>query len=138
MAQKAAVANGVPKQRAGILVDEQFGADILRDAAGEGLVTACPAEKSGQDEFDFEYGSALRKSPRAVQPDLLQGACALQHRGQQGPETGAKPSACESYRITFTRVGAATCSNCSCPPNRASFSATAATGRPTTSSSARP
>jgi myo-inositol catabolism protein IolC len=44
---KAAVANGVPKDKAGILVDEQFGAAVL---------TACPAEKSGQDEFDFEYG----------------------------------------------------------------------------------
>jgi 5-dehydro-2-deoxygluconokinase len=37
-------------------VDEQYGADILRDAAQHGYVTACPAEKSGQDEFDFEYG----------------------------------------------------------------------------------
>ena len=54
---KAAVADGVPKDRAGILVDEQFGADILRDARKEGLITACPAEKSGQDEFQFEYGS---------------------------------------------------------------------------------
>jgi myo-inositol catabolism protein IolC len=56
-AVRAAIADGVPKQRAGILVDEQFGADILRDAAREGLITACPAEKSGQEEFDFEYGS---------------------------------------------------------------------------------
>src|ERR1700682_4813046 len=54
---KAAVAGGVPKDRAGILVDEQFGAAILRDAAKEGYYTACPAEKSGQDEFDFEYGA---------------------------------------------------------------------------------
>ena len=53
---KAAVAGGVPKERAGILVDEQFGAAILRDAARQGYITACPAEKSGQDEFDFEYG----------------------------------------------------------------------------------
>jgi len=53
---KAAVAGGVPKQRAGILVDEQFGAAILRDARKQGFITACPAEKSGQDEFDFEYG----------------------------------------------------------------------------------
>ena len=53
---RAGVADGVPKDRAGILVDEQFGADILRDARKEGLVTACPAEKSGQDEFQFEYG----------------------------------------------------------------------------------
>jgi myo-inositol catabolism protein IolC len=53
---KAAVAGGVPKHRAGILVDEQFGAGILRDARKQGFITACPAEKSGQDEFDFEYG----------------------------------------------------------------------------------
>src|ERR1700675_3419150 len=60
--------DGVPKQRAGILVDEQFGADILRDAAGEGLITACPAEKSGQDEFDFEYGSDFAKYIEAFHP----------------------------------------------------------------------
>jgi myo-inositol catabolism protein IolC len=53
---KAAVAGGVRKDRAGILVDEQFGAAILRDARQQGFITACPAEKSGQDEFDFEYG----------------------------------------------------------------------------------
>jgi myo-inositol catabolism protein IolC len=53
---KAAAAGGVPKDRAGILVDEEFGAAILRDARKQGFITACPAEKSGQDEFDFEYG----------------------------------------------------------------------------------
>lgn len=53
---KAAVAGGVPKEYAAILVDEQFGAAILRDAAADGFHTACPAEKSGQDEFDFQYG----------------------------------------------------------------------------------
>jgi myo-inositol catabolism protein IolC len=53
---KAAIAAGVAKERAGILVDEQFGAAILKDAAKHGYVTAAPAEKSGQDEFDFEYG----------------------------------------------------------------------------------
>ena len=53
---KAALAGGVEKASAGILVDEQFGAAILRDAAHHGYVTAAPAEKSGQKEFDFEYG----------------------------------------------------------------------------------
>jgi myo-inositol catabolism protein IolC len=52
----AALSAGVPKGKAGLLVDEQFGSAILRDAAAEDIVTACPAEKSGQDEFDFEYG----------------------------------------------------------------------------------
>src|SRR5690348_4145133 len=58
---KEAVNGGVPKDAAGILVDEQFGAAILRDAHQRGYVTAAPAEKSGQDEFDFEYGADFGK-----------------------------------------------------------------------------
>jgi 5-dehydro-2-deoxygluconokinase len=54
---KAAVAAGVPRETAGILVDEEFGTAILRDASAQGYITACPAEKSGQHEFDFEYGA---------------------------------------------------------------------------------
>jgi hypothetical protein len=65
---KAAVAAGVPKDRAGILVDEQFGAAVLRDAAAQGYLTACPAEKSGQEEFDFEYGEDFAKHIEAFHP----------------------------------------------------------------------
>jgi len=61
-------AAGVPKEKAGILVDEQFGAAILRDAAAQGYVTACPAEKSGQEEFDFEYGEDFAKHIEAFHP----------------------------------------------------------------------
>ena len=65
---KAAVAAGVPKQKAGILVDEQFGAAILRQAKADGFPIACPAEKSGQDEFDFEYGEDFAAHIEAFQP----------------------------------------------------------------------
>ena len=65
---KQAVRSGVPKQKAGILVDEQFGAAILRDAIAEGYSTCCPAEKSGQDEFDFEYGEDFGKHIEAFHP----------------------------------------------------------------------
>lgn len=65
---KAAVEAGVPKEKAGILVDEQFGASILRDAAAQGYAIACPAEKSGQDEFDFEYGEDFAKHIEAFHP----------------------------------------------------------------------
>jgi 5-dehydro-2-deoxygluconokinase len=65
---KAAVAAGVPKQKAGVLVDEQFGTAVLRDAKSQGYITACPAEKSGQDEFDFEYGDDFGKHIEAFQP----------------------------------------------------------------------
>src|SRR5260370_19453823 len=53
---RAALETGVPERKAGILVDEQFGSAILQSAGTHGYTTACPAEKSGQDEFDFEYG----------------------------------------------------------------------------------
>ena len=65
---KAALAAGVPKQKAAILVDEQFGAAILRDARMQGFTTACPVEKSGQDEFDFEYGEDFPRHIEAFQP----------------------------------------------------------------------
>lgn len=65
---KAAVSAGVPKEKTGILVDEQFGAAILHHAAAQGYITACPAEKSGQDEFDFEYGEDFAKHIEAFRP----------------------------------------------------------------------
>ncbi len=54
-----ALGEGVPREEAGILVDEQFGADIVRKAKADGLTFAMPTEKSGQEEFDFEYGDAF-------------------------------------------------------------------------------
>ncbi|HEV3235667.1 MAG TPA: DUF2090 domain-containing protein [Gemmataceae bacterium] len=65
---KAALAGGVPKEEAGILVDEQFGSAILHDAVKHGYSTSCPAEKSGQDEFDFEYGEDFAKHIEAFNP----------------------------------------------------------------------
>jgi myo-inositol catabolism protein IolC len=52
----AALAGDDGKDKAGILVDAHFGADILRDAKNSRIITCVPAEKSGQDEFDFEFG----------------------------------------------------------------------------------
>ena len=65
---ETAVKAGVPKDKAGILVDEKFGAAILRGAQRSGFITCCPAEKSGQDEFDFEYGADFSGHIEAFQP----------------------------------------------------------------------
>ena len=43
-------------------------AAILRDAAAKGFITSCPAEKSGQDEFDFEYGPDFARHIEEFQP----------------------------------------------------------------------
>ncbi len=65
---KAALSKGVPREVAGILVDEQFGADVLRDARAEGIITCAPVEKSGQEELQFEYGQQWRAHIAAVDP----------------------------------------------------------------------
>ncbi|MHB8671608.1 MAG: 2-deoxy-5-keto-D-gluconate 6-phosphate aldolase domain-containing protein [Acidimicrobiales bacterium] len=56
---RQALADGVSPDVAGVLVDEQFGSGVARSAKSEGLVLAMPVEKSGQDEFDFDYGDAF-------------------------------------------------------------------------------
>lgn len=57
---KKAVDKGVSKRTGGLLVDEEFGAGILREAKTCGYVFAMPVEKSGQEEFDFQYGDRYR------------------------------------------------------------------------------
>ncbi len=64
----AAVQDGVPEKKAGILVDEKFGSAILRDAAAQGHTFACSVEKSGQEEFDFEYGEDFATHIEAFRP----------------------------------------------------------------------
>lgn len=68
---KAALNKGVPKEIAGLLVDEEFGADVLREARKSGLIFAMPLEKSGQDEFDFEYGEDYPLHIEEFDPTLV-------------------------------------------------------------------
>lgn len=51
-----AVRLGAHAGATGVLVDEQFGSDVPERAREHHLALAMPVEKSGQDEFDFEYG----------------------------------------------------------------------------------
>jgi myo-inositol catabolism protein IolC len=65
-----AVDRGVEAGAAGVLVDEQFGSDIPRRAREHGLKLAMPVEKSGQDEFDFEYGDDFPAHIEKFDPDF--------------------------------------------------------------------
>ena len=51
-----AIADGAPREYCAALVDEEFGSDIARPARREANTLAMPVERSGQDEFDFEFG----------------------------------------------------------------------------------
>jgi myo-inositol catabolism protein IolC len=63
-----ALKRNVPKEIAGLLVDEEFGARILREAKRGGFTFAMPVEKSGQEEFDFEYGKNYVKHIEEFDP----------------------------------------------------------------------
>lgn len=60
-------AAGLP-DGAGILVDEEMGANVAREAAALGVPFAMPVERSGQDTFDFEYGDDFRSHIEAFDP----------------------------------------------------------------------
>jgi myo-inositol catabolism protein IolC len=65
---QGALEGGLDRVSAGILVDEQFGGEIAKRALQEHLVLAMPVEKSGQDEFDFEYGEAFSEHIERFEP----------------------------------------------------------------------
>jgi myo-inositol catabolism protein IolC len=54
----------------GCLVDEQFGGDIPVQAKDAGLILAMPVEKSGQNEFDFQYGEQFGDHIQSFDPDF--------------------------------------------------------------------
>jgi myo-inositol catabolism protein IolC len=67
-----AVEAGVDPRASGVLVDEQFGApkNIPGEAKQRGLLLAMPVEKSGQNEFDFEYGEQFGEHIEQFDPDF--------------------------------------------------------------------
>jgi myo-inositol catabolism protein IolC len=65
-----AVVRGVDAAASGVLVDEQFGSDIPKLAREHGLKLAQPVEKSGQEEFDFQYGEDFGQHILDNDPDF--------------------------------------------------------------------
>jgi myo-inositol catabolism protein IolC len=65
-----AVEQGAPKQFAGVLVDGQYGPEVAREAKAGGYKLAMPVEKSGQNEFDFEYGDRFGEKIEEFDPDF--------------------------------------------------------------------
>ncbi len=65
-----AVRRGAEAGATGVLVDEQFGSNVPEQARAQGLKLAMPVEKSGQDEFDFEYGEDFGAHIEKFDPDF--------------------------------------------------------------------
>jgi 5-dehydro-2-deoxygluconokinase len=65
-----AVAAGADPSVTGVLVDEQFGGTVPEEAHAQGLKLAMPAERSGQDTFDFQYGDRFGEHIERFDPDF--------------------------------------------------------------------
>jgi 5-dehydro-2-deoxygluconokinase len=65
-----AVGEGAEAGATGVLVDEQFGSNIPERAREHGLKLAMPVEKSGQDDFDFQYGDDFPAHIEKFNPDF--------------------------------------------------------------------
>jgi len=68
---KAALEAGAPAGEAGILVDEEMGAAVAREAKDLGVLLAMPVEKSGQPGFDFEYGDDFATHIEEFDPSFV-------------------------------------------------------------------
>jgi 5-dehydro-2-deoxygluconokinase len=69
---EAALDRGADPTVSGALVDEQFGgpSSVPEQARAKGVKLAMPVEKSGQDEFDFEYGDEFGSHIERYDPDF--------------------------------------------------------------------
>jgi myo-inositol catabolism protein IolC len=65
-----AVAAGADASLTGVLVDEQFGGAVPEEARAQGLRLAMPAERSGQNMFDFQYGDRFGEHIERFDPDF--------------------------------------------------------------------
>jgi myo-inositol catabolism protein IolC len=64
------IGRGAPRASCGVLVDEQFGASVARKAKAREFLLAMPVEKSGQREFQLEYGDDFGRHIDAFDPDF--------------------------------------------------------------------
>ena len=78
-----AVERGLDASTAGVLVDEQFGGDVPKLAREHGLSLSMPVEKSGQDEFDFQYGDDFGEHIESFDPQFSKVLVRLNPEGDE-------------------------------------------------------
>ena len=72
-----ALSQGADASITGALVDEQFGGEVPGRAKDHGIKLAMPVEKSGQNEFDFQYGDDFGAHIEKFDPDFSTGMASL-------------------------------------------------------------
>src|SRR3954453_11299845 len=61
----------LPVGRPGVLVDEQYGAQVVEKAQHDPVVLAIPVEASGRDWFLLQWGEKGMEHVRAADPDYV-------------------------------------------------------------------
>ncbi|MFH1111766.1 MAG: DUF2090 domain-containing protein [Patescibacteria group bacterium] len=80
---KAVANNLVPKERAAILIDKQFGDKILHEAKTEGYTVCLSVEKSGQAEFTLEYSKEFSQHIEKYQLTFVKALIRYNPQGDQ-------------------------------------------------------
>jgi myo-inositol catabolism protein IolC len=70
-AAQAAISGMGDRAQFGVLVDEQLGADVARQARPTGFVLAMPVEVSGSERLEFEYGDDFAAHIEKFDPDWV-------------------------------------------------------------------
>ena len=86
-----------------------------------------PVEKSGQDEFDFQYGDDFGAHIESFDPDFSKVLVRYNPDGDAEHEPRASPSASSASPTGCTSTTASSSSSCSCRPPRSSSRRWAAT-----------
>jgi myo-inositol catabolism protein IolC len=82
-----AVGSGAEPSVTGVLVDEQFGSTVPQEAHEKGLKLAMPAERSGQNMFDFQYGDDFGEHILKFDPDFTKVLVRYNPEGDAGENT---------------------------------------------------
>lgn len=65
-----AIGNGVDAIDAGVLVDEEYGEAIARQAVEHGITLSVPMERADREVLELEYGDAALQHVRSLSVDL--------------------------------------------------------------------
>src|SRR3989338_4210611 len=68
---KKTLNEGIPKESAAVLIDEEFGDELLHDAHDNGYTIILTTEKTGTDEFEFEYGDDFEAHVKKYNPTFV-------------------------------------------------------------------
>ncbi|KKP80885.1 MAG: hypothetical protein UR81_C0013G0011 [Candidatus Levybacteria bacterium GW2011_GWB1_35_5] len=67
---KKALEKGIPTEYGAILCDEEFGEEVLIDARQNGFLTILTTEKSGEQEFKFQYPDSFEDHIEKIHPNF--------------------------------------------------------------------